>query len=139
LRLKSCVVRGEITLIRWTRSMSAAAVDKEGMTMQVNRFVVLVLLALAGAAASNPASASAPRPCDLRLTVALTPDVPNPRDPGFLSSLLSNHPSYQLILLQQRDSSVIGVELTGPGPESGCSDVVETMRRDGRVLSVNPS
>ena len=104
--------------------------------MRANRCVVLVSLALASAAASNPATASAPGPCDLKLTVELTPDVPNPSDPGFLSSLLSNHPAYQLILLQQRDSSVIGVELTGPGPESGCRHVVETMRRDGRVLSV---
>jgi len=109
------------------------------MTMRANRVAVLVSLALACAAASNAATASAPASCDLALTVALTPDVPDPSDPGFLSSLLSNHPLYRLILLQQRDSSVIGVELTGPGPESGCREVVETMRKDGRVLSVAAS
>jgi hypothetical protein len=109
------------------------------MTMRVNRLAVLVSLALAGAAAANPATPSAPASCNLELTVALTPDVPNPRDPGFLSSLLSNHLSYRLILLQQHDTSVIGGELTGPGPESGCRDVIETMRKDGRVLSVDAS
>lgn len=30
---------------------------------------------------------------------------------------------------------VVGVELTGP--DYGCGDVVETMRRDGRVLSID--
>jgi hypothetical protein len=106
------------------------------MTMHVNRFVVLSSLALTGGLSSNAAAAAPAVSCDLELTVALTPDVPNPRDPGFLSSLLSNHPAYRLILREQRDSSDIGVELTGPGPESECRDVVETMRRDGRVLSV---
>jgi hypothetical protein len=100
---------------------------------------MLVSLALSSAAASSRATASPPTSCDLELTVALTPDVPDPGDPGFLSSLVSNHPSYRLILLEQRDSSVIGVELMGPGPESGCREVVETMRKDGRVLSVAAS
>jgi len=129
-------MRREICSTPATRTVTTA---EEDMTMRANRCVVLVSLALASAAASTAATASAPRPCDLQLTVALTPDVPNPSDPGFLSSLLSNYPSYQLILLQQRDSSIIGVELTGPGPESGCRDVVETMRKDGRVLSVAAS
>ena len=103
--------------------------------MHVNHFAVLMSLALASAAASNAAAAATPASCDLELTVALTPDVPNPRDRGFLSSLLSNHPAYQLVLREQRDSSVIGVELTGP--DYGCRDVVDTMRRDGRVLSID--
>ena len=83
------------------------------------------------------ATASTPRSCDLTLRLVLTPDVPDPRDTGFLSSLLSNHPGYELVLEGQADDSTIVVELTGPGPESLCHDVIRTIRRDGRVLSVH--
>jgi hypothetical protein len=34
--------------------------------------------------------------CEARLTVELTPDVPDATDAGFLSSLLTNHPDYRL-------------------------------------------
>jgi hypothetical protein len=85
---------------------------------------------------SNVASAAPPASCDVRLGVELTPDVPNPGDVGFLSSLLGDHPGYQLTLRRQRDGSVIVLELTGPGPDYACRNVVEAMRKDGRVLSV---
>jgi hypothetical protein len=130
LQLKHLAARREIHL-----RQSASIVAVEDMAMHVNHLAVLMSLALASPVASNAAVAATPASCDLELTVSLTPDVPNPHDPGFLSSLLSNHPAYQLLLREQRDSSVIGVELTGP--EAGCRDVVETMRRDGRVLSVD--
>jgi hypothetical protein len=85
---------------------------------------------------SNTAAAASPGSCDLQLTVELTPDVPDPRDDGFLSSLLGSHTGYQLTLRQQPNSSVVVVELTGPGPSYRCDNVVEAMRKDGRVLSV---
>jgi hypothetical protein len=72
----------------------------------------------------------------MRLSVELTPDVPDPRDVGFLSSLLGAHPAYELTLRRTRDGSVIVLELTGPGPDYRCQNVVEAIRRDGRVLSV---
>jgi hypothetical protein len=93
----------------------------------------LLLTALLG---SNVAVAAPPAPCDVRLSVELTPDVPNPGDVGFLSSLLGDHSGYQLTLRRQRDGSVIVLELTGPGPDYLCRNVVEAMRKDGRVLSV---
>jgi hypothetical protein len=86
---------------------------------------------------TNAAAAATPAPCDVRLSVELTPDVPNPGDVGFLSSLLGDHTGYQLTLRRQRDGSVIVLELTGPGPAYLCRNVVEAMRRDGRVLSVH--
>jgi hypothetical protein len=95
---------------------------------------VVILAALLGCAT---ASAASPAPCDLRLVVGLTPDVPDSRDIGFLSSLVGNHPSYTLTLTQQRNGSVIVVELTGPGPEYACESVVDAMRRDGRVMFVH--
>ena len=90
---------------------------------------------LAAVLASHSAVASA-AVCNLRLSVELTPDVPNPVDSGFLSSLLSNQASYRLTLQGWRPGSIIVIDLTGSGPDSRCQDVVEAMRRDGRVLSI---
>lgn len=95
--------------------------------------VPIALLAILG----NVASAAAPASCGMRLMVQLTPDVPDPQEAGFLSSLLSNHPRYRLILRRERSDSVVVLDLIGPGPDSRCQDVVETMRRDGRVLFVH--
>ena len=92
--------------------------------------------ALAGA---EGAAQSAPiASCDLRLRVALAPDVPNASDAGFVSSLQSSHPDYQLVVQVQDiwDSSVIVLNLRGPGPEAGCREVVKSMRKDARVVSV---
>ncbi len=74
--------------------------------------------------------------CEARLTVELSPDVPRATDDGFLSSLLNNHFSYRLSLLRQDDSSVIEVDLTGPGPSYRCQNVIEAMRKDARVESI---
>jgi hypothetical protein len=93
----------------------------------------LILVALLGGEA---AVAGQPAPCNMRLSVELTPDVPDPRDVGFLSSLLGDHPDFELSLRRMRHGSVIVLELTGPGPDYRCQDVVEAMRKDGRVLSV---
>jgi hypothetical protein len=93
----------------------------------------LILTALLG---SNVAEAVPPAPCDMGLSIELTPDVPNPGDVGFLSSLLGDHTGYQLTLRRQHDGSVLVLELTGPGPDYLCRNVVEAMRKDGRVLSV---
>jgi hypothetical protein len=84
-------------------------------------------------------AASLPAACDLRLVVQLTPDVPNPRDPGFLSSLLGNHPSYRLNLRQERDDSLLVLDLTGPAPDDGCQSVVDAMRKDARVIFIRTS
>lgn len=89
------------------------------------------------ASASSKANAAEPAPCTMRLSVELTPDVPNSGDPEFLSSLLSNHPAYRLTLQQQdEEGSLVVLSLVGPGPGYRCANVVETMRRDARVLSV---
>jgi hypothetical protein len=91
---------------------------------------------LAAVLAGNVAAAS-PAMCDMRLSIELTPDVPEPPDAGFLSSLLNNQVSYRLILLGRQSGSVIVTELAGPGPEYRCRNVVEAMRKDGRVLSIH--
>lgn len=77
--------------------------------------------------------------CALRLSVEVTPDVPDPTDPGFLSSLLSNHPGYQLYLMGKVDDTHVILQLQGPGPGERCREVVDSMRNDGRVSSIDAS
>lgn len=107
---------------RWLTLIAATVINALGMLILVG--------------ASSAATAAAPAACAVRLSVELTPDVPDPGDPEFLSSLLSNHPDYRLTLKGQEDGSVIVLDLAGPGPEYQCANVIDTIRRDGRVLSV---
>jgi len=79
----------------------------------------------------------APPTCALRLSVEVTLDVPNPSDPGFISSLLGEHPGYQLFLLNTVDDSHVILQLQGPGEAERCQAVVDSMRNDGRVASID--
>ncbi len=99
--------------------------------------LVIELAAVLLLARSSTVHADSPALCDMRVDVVLTPDVPDPRNPAFLSSLLSNHPGYRLLLLRQTPGSGLVLDLSGPGPEYRCANVIETIRRDGRVLSVD--
>ena len=94
-------------------------------------------LALLAALGRAPASEAGESLCNVRLTVELTPGVPHASDDGFLSSLLNNHIAYRLELLRQGDSSTIEVDLSGPGPEYRCQNVIESMRKDARVESIH--
>lgn len=81
-----------------------------------------------------------PLPCDLRLAVHLTPDVENPRDPAFLSSLLGANAGYTLRVHRHGDGSdpsVVDLELTGPGPNYLCRRIVDSIRRSGFVQSAD--
>lgn len=98
--------------------------------------IILTAMTLAAMALANTTASAAPEYCDVRLTVELTPDVPDPGDMGFLGSLLGNQVDYELTLRRERDDSNIVLELTGPGPEYRCRQAIETIRRDARVLSV---
>lgn len=95
--------------------------------------VALAFTACSTAHAESPPSAS----CDMHLAVKLTPDVPNPGDVGFLSSLLNSKTGYELTLQRREAGSVILLDLTGPGHEDSCRQVVDTMRKDGRVVRVD--
>src|ERR1700739_2370156 len=98
--------------------------------------VGLALTLLLGLLAAKTAAAAPRMDCDVQLTVELTHDGPDPSDVGFLSSLLNNHPGYHLELLRAIDPALIQLELSGPGPGYLCVGVIDTMRKDGRVLSV---
>jgi hypothetical protein len=93
-------------------------------------FFIVLLASLIGTNAS-----ATPALCHVGLTIELAPDVPNPRDDGFLSSLLSNNVAYMLTLQRERND-VLVVELTGPGPSYRCQNVIEAIRKDGRVQSI---
>jgi hypothetical protein len=72
--------------------------------------------------------------CNRHLSVELTPDVPNPRDLAFLSSLLTQ-PGFRLDWVGQ-SGSVIELDLSGPGPDDQCRAVIAAMRKDSRVQSI---
>jgi hypothetical protein len=122
-RLKCCsLATSYIVCTRWLDSLHTAAdlfVKLVETVMNLSNVIdvakrrgtlgALVLTAVLGGTA---AAAAPPAPRDLRLTVELAPDVPKPRDVGFLSSPLSNHPSFQLSLRPQRNDSVLARELT---------------------------
>ena len=93
---------------------------------------VLALIAMS-AWADEPV---APPTCSLRLSVEVTPDVPSPGDDGFISSLLGNHIGYRLFLVRVVDDTHVNLQLEGPGPAERCQAVVDSMRNDGRVLSI---
>jgi hypothetical protein len=98
-----------------------------------------LLTAAAGLAGVGSAAAQAPAPppwCALHLIVAVTPDVPNPRDPGFVSSLLGDNTGYRLTLRRMIDDTHLDMRLYGPGPKRNCRSVVDSMRKDARVSSI---
>jgi hypothetical protein len=103
------------------------------MLMNSIRILCAVGLALAALGAGS-ATADVPTSCNRHLSVELTPDVPNPRDLAFLSSLLTQ-PGFQLAWRGQ-DGAVIELELTGPGPDDQCRAMIAAMRKDARVQSI---
>jgi hypothetical protein len=104
-----------------------------------NLTAALLATALAQLApASGTAAAVTAAPCDMRVRVELTPDTPQPPDAAFVSSLLSEHSAFRLTLRQQdlANPSVIALDLRGPGPDAACREVVNSMRKDARIVSV---
>jgi hypothetical protein len=106
----------------------------KGWALRTGTFGAVVLISVL---ASHVAYAAAPAPCNVRLTVELTLDVPDPTDEGFLGSLLSNQVDYLLTLRRERSDSLLVLDLTGPGPLYRCQNAIEAIRRDGHVLSVH--
>jgi hypothetical protein len=98
------------------------------------RAALLIAAAALGGGLTHTARAE---DCDSRLSVELTPDVPDSRSAGFLSSLLSNEVGYQLIFRGRSDDSNIVVELVGPGQAYSCRQAIQTMSRDARVISIH--
>lgn len=98
----------------------------------VSAVAVIVALGLGCDAAARAVEV---QPCTVRLALTLTPDVPDPRDPGFLGSMLSSATSYQLTWISGSDTQAT-VELTGPGPSARCQDAVDKLSRDAHILDL---
>ncbi len=85
---------------------------------------------------STVVHAAEPPKCSLKLTVQVSAEVPDAHDEGFLSSLLNNHPAYRLDYLKRVDPSSVALELSGPGTEAKCQEVVASIRKDARVSAI---
>jgi hypothetical protein len=94
----------------------------------------LISTALAGGLGMGTVEVAVPERCEARLEVTLTPDVPNPRDPSFLSGLAAN-PLYQLIWVRGSDSAAV-YAFTGPATDYHCEDEVKRISRDAHVLDL---
>jgi hypothetical protein len=72
--------------------------------------------------------------CTLRLNVHVTPDVENPRDPGFLSTLVGN-PAYSLVFISTSDEPDVQV-MQLSGPPGTCSKEVEFMKQNSHIVNI---
>ena len=88
----------------------------------------------AGALGNDTAGAAAPEMCRAQIEVKLTPDIPNPRDPSFLSALAAN-PLYQLLWIRGTDTTAV-YELRGPATDYKCEDEIKLLKRDAHVLDL---
>jgi hypothetical protein len=74
--------------------------------------------------------------CRLELIVELTPDVPNVRTAGFVSSLLSDQGGFHLYLQHVIDDTHLDMLIMGPGARRDCRQAVDEIRKDARVKSI---
>ena len=72
--------------------------------------------------------------CHARLLLRLTLDVPNPRDPSFLSALTAN-PLYEIVWVEGNDTTAT-VDLFGPATDYHCEDEIKRIRRDAHVMDL---
>ena len=107
------------------------------MSCRIATVCATAALLVLGAAGLNAQAPGIPGPCVMSLSLHVTPDVPNPSDPGFLSSLLSNNVGYQLSVESVVDDTHVNVLLYGPGPAANCQRVLDSLRQDGRVQDID--
>jgi hypothetical protein len=92
------------------------------------------LLIACGAALAQ--QSAVPRACTLRFVAELSPDVPNPRDNSFVSSLLGDHSGFALYLEHVIDDTHLDMLLVGPGPGRNCRQVLDSIGKDSRIQSI---
>lgn len=91
-------------------------------------------LAFSMAALALAAGLPAQEPCRARVEIVVDAEVPDARDPGFLSGLLAN-PQYRLSWLSGDSSSAV-YDLSGPSEDPGCANGIDLIRRGAAVLDV---
>jgi hypothetical protein len=80
------------------------------------------------------ASAAEPAECKARLQLKLTPDVPNPRDPGFLATLAGS-PLYRLTWIEGDESNAV-VLLIGPATDYRCEKQIGQISRNSHIADL---
>jgi hypothetical protein len=94
---------------------------------------LIATVALTAVLSTSIVESAIPDRCHARLLLKLTPDVPNPRDPGFLNALAGA--LYELIWVKGNDT-VVTLDLTGPVSDYHCENEIERLRMDGYVLDL---
>jgi hypothetical protein len=95
---------------------------------------LIVGVVLAAVPNTGHAANAIPDRCHARLSLTLTPDVPDPRDPSFLSALSAN-PLYAITWVEGSDSTAV-VDLTGPAIDYHCSEEIRRLSRDAHILDL---
>jgi len=72
--------------------------------------------------------------CRARIAISVDAEVPDARDPSFLSGLLAD-PQYRLTWVSG-DSDLVIFDLSGPAGDPDCASMVEQIRRSAAVLEV---
>jgi dolichol-phosphate mannosyltransferase len=128
---------GATAAAREAGGVAPRPIARGGIALGIAVTACIGLAVLAGSMVPTRAAAQGKAPaaqCRARLAVSLSPEVPNPRDPAFLSSL-AGEPGFRLVWLGHSDMSQT-LELIGPGPAYRCTREIERMRSDARVLDI---
>jgi hypothetical protein len=113
----------------------ASAIGSRRPTTSVTVLAGLLAAGTLAAVLSIHDSESAiPDRCHARLLLRLTLDVPNPRDPSFLSALTAN-PLYELVWVGGNDTTAT-VDLMGPATDYHCEDEIKRIRRDAHIMDL---
>ena len=107
--------------------------SRPGLRPGHKALLALVLLAVC---ATAPAQQTTAPVCQLSFLLELTPDVPNVRDPAFVSSLLGDHGGFRLYLQHVVDDTHLTMSILGPGMRRDCRQVLDDIRKDARVKSL---
>jgi hypothetical protein len=105
------------------------------LSLRSSRPILTVLFWLSASGSALAQQPAAPY-CRLEMILELTPDVPNVRDPGFVSSLLSSQGGFHLYLQHVVDDTHLDMLILGPGARRDCRAAIEAMRKDARVKSI---
>ncbi len=109
--------------------------DRHANHTAQKRHVPAGLIASAIAFLTGSAIANAQQDaCRARIEVTLDAEVNDPRDPSFLTSLLTS-PGYQLTWVGGNDETTI-YDLKGPAIDIGCADMIEQIGKSAAVLKV---
>ena len=110
-----------------------SAIGSRRSTTNVNvRAGLIAAGTLAAVLSINDAESAIPDRCHARLLLRLTLDVPNPRDPSFLSALTAN-PLYEIVWVEGNDTTAT-VDLTPTGNDTAIHDTTVVITEQAGTL-----